>query len=241
MRKSDLVERLRAIQPRLADFDELEDAGFEHSALLGQMVPEIINALTAAHARIDETEKHFWAIVDQNGLTGLPSDMWGALERLVRRDAAAHAEIATLRGSLSEMTRRRDEWRKKAEGFETIRRALREKIGEPPPAQMSRFLWAAVAADEKKRADDAEAEVERLRAELAGARERDAEVYSLLRRIRTWGITSSGHDGLECIENTADADAMMRRLNEAHNDDMVRARPGSLTRIRALKDTPDAV
>lgn len=76
-------------------------------------------------------------------------------------------EIERLRADVAEARRRRDEWRKKAEGFDTIRRALREKIGDPPPLQMSRFLWAAIAVDEKKRADDAEAESERLRARVA--------------------------------------------------------------------------
>ena len=77
---------------------------------------------------------------------------------------AAQAEIATLRAELAEMKRRRDEWQKKAEGFDTIRHALREKVGAPWPPNLSRGLWAALAADEKKRADDAEAE-------LAAARE----------------------------------------------------------------------
>jgi len=72
--------------------------------------------------------------------------------------------------------------------------------------------WHEVAAVEL---NDAHARIWQLEAELAGARKRDAEIYSLLRRIRTWGITSSGYDGSECIENTADVDAMMRRLNEA--------------------------
>jgi len=35
-----------------------------------------------------ETELRFWGIVDQNGLTGLPSDMWEALAQLVKDRAA---------------------------------------------------------------------------------------------------------------------------------------------------------
>ena len=37
----------------------------------------------------EEIETRFWSIVDRDGLTGLPSDMWDALERLVSR--ASHA------------------------------------------------------------------------------------------------------------------------------------------------------
>ena len=70
---------------------------------------------------------------------------------------AAADRIESLEAALSEMTRRRDEWRKKAEGFDAVRLALREKVGTPWPPHMSRLLWAGIAADEKKRADDAEA------------------------------------------------------------------------------------
>jgi len=31
-----------------------------------------------------DVETRFWSIVDRDGLTGLPSDMWAALEQLVR-------------------------------------------------------------------------------------------------------------------------------------------------------------
>ena len=73
----------------------------------------------------------------------------------IGQDAADRIE--RLEAALSEMTRRRDEWRKKAEGFDAVRLALREKVGTPWPPHMSRLLWAGIAADEKKRADDAEA------------------------------------------------------------------------------------
>ena len=71
--------------------------------------------------------------------------------------SAKNARIEALEAALDEMTRRRDEWRKKAEGFDAVRLALREKVGTPWPPNMSRLLWAGIAADEKKRADDAEA------------------------------------------------------------------------------------
>jgi hypothetical protein len=67
------------------------------------------------------------------------------------------------------MTRRRDEWRKKAEGYDAVRRALREKVGSPWPPSMSRLLWAGIAADEKQRADDAEAALRRFHDDLAAA------------------------------------------------------------------------
>lgn len=34
-----------------------------------------------------DIETRFWLIVDRDGLTGLPSDMWAALETLVDRAA----------------------------------------------------------------------------------------------------------------------------------------------------------
>jgi hypothetical protein len=74
----------------------------------------------------------------------------------------AQAALDAERAEVAEMTRRRDEWRRKAEGYDAVRKALREKVGAPWPPNLSRALWAGLAADEKKRADDAEAEVERL-------------------------------------------------------------------------------
>ena len=35
-----------------------------------------------------DIETRFWSVVDRNGLTGLPSDMWAALEILVSRAAS---------------------------------------------------------------------------------------------------------------------------------------------------------
>ena len=78
------------------------------------------------------------------------------------RDKSQRDRIEALEAALDEMTRRRDEWRKKAEGFDAVRLALREKVGAPWPPNMSRLLWAGIAADEKKRADDAEADASRL-------------------------------------------------------------------------------
>lgn len=73
------------------------------------------------------------------------------------------AAVGRLREEVTKARRRRDEWKAKAEGYDTIRRALREKVGSPGPPHLSRFLWAGIAADERKRADDAEAEIERLK------------------------------------------------------------------------------
>jgi hypothetical protein len=97
------------------------------------------------------------------------------------REAAAHAEFAAraeerhseeraawaalteaLAAERDEAFRRRDAWRAKAEGYDEIRLALREKVGSPWPPNLSRALWAGIAADEKKRADDAEAKCEAL-------------------------------------------------------------------------------
>jgi len=70
---------------------------------------------------------------------------------------AAMAEVARLRAELAEMTRRRDEWSAKAEGYDEIRLALREKVGDPGPPHLSRLLWAGIAADHKKTVRDARA------------------------------------------------------------------------------------
>ena len=83
--------------------------------------------------------------------------------------AEKDAEIARLKAERDEAQRRRDEWRAKAEGYDAVRLALREKVGAPWPPHMSRLLWAGIAADEKKRADDAASEVARLRAALDAA------------------------------------------------------------------------
>lgn len=79
-------------------------------------------------------------------------------------DALVQAQslIAELRGEMDEARRRRDEWRKKAEGYDEVRLALREKVGAPWPPNMSRILWAGIAAAERTRAETAEAEVKRL-------------------------------------------------------------------------------
>lgn len=58
-----------------------------------------------------------------------------------------------------EAIRRRDAWKSKAEGYDAVRKALREKVGAPWPPNLSRALWAGIAADEKKRADDADAKL----------------------------------------------------------------------------------
>lgn len=66
--------------------------------------------------------------------------------------------ISTLERERDEAYRRRDEWKKKAEGYDAVRLALREKVGFPWPPSLSQTLWAGIAADEKKRADDARCE-----------------------------------------------------------------------------------
>ena len=101
----------------------------------------------------------------------------GKYSAIVNPDGKQAADrIAALEAQLAEMTRRRDEWRKKAEGFDAVRLALREKVGAPWPPHMSRVMWAGIAADEKKRADDAEARL----AELTG----EAMVGRITKAIR---------------------------------------------------------
>lgn len=81
------------------------------------------------------------------------------------------AEIDRLTAECDEARRRRDEWRKKAEGYDSVRLALREKVGGPWPPTLSRMLWAGIAADQRRRADDAEAERDAARAEVERLRE----------------------------------------------------------------------
>ena len=81
---------------------------------------------------------------------------------------AAQKRIEQLEKKLAEMTRRRDTWKAKAEGYDAVRLALREKVGSPWPPHMSRIIWAGIAADEKKRADDAEANLSELTGILEG-------------------------------------------------------------------------
>lgn len=102
-----------------------------------------------------ENSPEEWPLVAASTITGLRDreDLaWENATKVTDRIAALEAELAEAR-------RRRDEWRKKAEGYDEVRRALREKVGAPWPPHMSRALWAGIAADEKKRADDAEAQL----------------------------------------------------------------------------------
>lgn len=74
--------------------------------------------------------------------------------------------IEWLEIELNEARRHRDEWRKKAEGYDAVRRALRKKVNTSWPTHMPCLLWVDIAVKEKKRADDAEAENEQLREAL---------------------------------------------------------------------------
>lgn len=82
------------------------------------------------------------------------------LQTAIKRTFVSRAELDRATAERDEARRRRDEWRKKAEGYDAVRLALREKVGAPWPPNLSRALWAGIAADEKKRADDAEARAE---------------------------------------------------------------------------------
>jgi hypothetical protein len=70
---------------------------------------------------------------------------------------AALARAEKAEAERDEARRRRDEWKKKAEGFDAVCTALREKVGAPWPPHLSRVMWAGLAAAEKARADRAEA------------------------------------------------------------------------------------
>lgn len=143
----------------------------------------------------NQSRKYTW-----NGNTfeiGSPelNDMQMAVRvRMLMRDQLDHEKVCTdardrimclaaekkaLEAERDEAYRRRDEWRKKAEGYDAVRVALREKVGSPWPPHMSRALWAGIAADEKKRADDAEAERDALVAAAYEAAARKAYLHNL--------------------------------------------------------------
>jgi hypothetical protein len=92
------------------------------TALVNPDGPEAADALEAAQARIkeqaDATEQRFWSIVDQNGLSGLPSDMWDALDRLVQRDARLTALVHQLGENAAKAAR------EYADGMEAMRAEL---------------------------------------------------------------------------------------------------------------------
>lgn len=124
----------------------------------------------------------------------------------IAANAALVARIAALdRGGsdLTEMTRRRDEWKAKADGYDKVRLALRDaiagKFGEDDPRTMSRVIWAGVAADHKKRADDLQAALDR--AEAKGG-ELSGRVDALTERV------------LELVATLDAADAEKARVTE---------------------------
>jgi hypothetical protein len=125
---------------------------------------------------MSDAPEHIWTHEDENRRRWFFKAQCGPQASLtttkyVRADIAA-ARIAALEAERDEALRRRDAWRAKAEGYDAVRLALREKVGAPWPQKLSRLMWAGIAADEKKRADDAEAEVAKLNVaikRLAGA------------------------------------------------------------------------
>ena len=123
-------------------------------------------------------------------------------------DEAAEA-IEALQARVAEAERRRDEWRKKAEGYDAVRLALREKVGASWPPNMSRLLWAGIAADEKKRADDAEARVAELEAKERNWREtwekdnRDVRYFSKAMTAQA-KLASARRDAFEEAAKVAD-------------------------------------
>ena len=116
---------------RLAQHDERMSTG----ALYGDLAD-----------RIEELEAKLKAITERNDLVEYANVELGE-------------KLAKAVEERDEAIRRRDAWKSKAEGYDAVRKALREKVGAPWPPNLSRALWAGIAADEKKRADDAEAKL----------------------------------------------------------------------------------
>lgn len=118
----------------------------------------------------------------------LGHDGWEAADRIEQLAATNEALVK----ERDEAIRRRDAWKSKAEGYDAVRKALREKVGAPWPPNLSRALWAGIAADEKNRAEAAEAEVEKLREALQIARvhvANNAEGWSVSRAAARVDLT----------------------------------------------------
>lgn len=157
------------IDPR--DTDTL--AGL-HDTLGSVTVPDIMHGdnlaitLCTAYDNPDQDadEETGWtpdAIAGQEAVLAAIRDHY---DPAIRCAIALRAQAAKDKAEIAEARRRRDEWRKKAEGYDAVCLALREKVGAPWPPHLSRVMWAGLAAAEKKRADDAEARIARLEAAL---------------------------------------------------------------------------
>ena len=69
---------------------------------------------TSAEAERDRLEERFWSVVDRDGLTGVPSDMWAALSALVTRAAERDAAVVELQAQIDAakaLERKRDRLR----------------------------------------------------------------------------------------------------------------------------------
>lgn len=143
---------------------------------------------------------------------------------------ADRGRIEVMKADLAKMTRRRDEWRKKAEGYDAVRKALREKVGAPWPPNLSRALWAGIAADEKKRADEAEERVEALEAE-ADAWNRKA-VAAMEERNAALAQVAAAYEGAACV--------LLCVLNKTTPDSVWHAEDLSLIAQKIRRMAPDA-
>ena len=75
-----------------ADIEAAIQRKAAREALITEQAAEITRlraACDASKERERAIELRFWQTVDRDGLTGLPSDMWAALEQLVQNRAAA--------------------------------------------------------------------------------------------------------------------------------------------------------
>lgn len=149
---------------------------------------------------------------------------------LLARAEAAEAER-------DEARRRRDEWRKKAAGIEAMERALREKIGNPPPPQMSRFLWAGLAAAETRRADAAEAQLREARMQAISD---DAQEQMNLEAAHAKGREEALREAAALIENHSEwvrSSDNSRNLQKRSEGDLLGL--GYAAAILALIEKPD--
>lgn len=138
---------------------------------------------------------------------------WKEVSGYIRADlyTALQAQLAEVEAERDEARRRRDKWKVKAEGFDAVRRALREKVGEPWPPNLSRVMWAGIAADERARAGAAETALATARADAL----REAARAVSLNAWRHGGKDSysAGMDAGARHQNAQDHAAILALLN----------------------------
>jgi hypothetical protein len=123
-------------------------------------------------------------------------------------EVCAALEAST--AALSEMTRRRDEWRAKAEGYDELANAVRAGIEEAGDRNLSRLFLRGALVDSEKRLADAEAERDALRAQLESTLKDRA--YIMAERDRTFALMLARAEEAEAERDALRAGAVRLRV-----------------------------